>query len=73
MITVTVRRSYYDATHFSTDEKGVLRVYRSDEVVAEYAAGEDVTVSHAPDPFQFSPKMIGADLSIPAGASITGS
>jgi len=44
VITVTVKRAYYDATHYGTDEKGVLRVYRSDEVVAEYAAADNATV-----------------------------
>jgi hypothetical protein len=45
MITVSVKRAYFDATHFSTDEKGALRVYRGDEVIAEYAADEDITVT----------------------------
>ena len=44
MITVTVKRSYYDATHYGTDEKGILRVYRSDEVIAEYEAADNATV-----------------------------
>ena len=48
MITVAVERDYFDATHYGTDESGVLRVYRGDEVVAEYAAGQDITVSWLP-------------------------
>lgn len=44
MITVTVKRAYH-GTHFGTDEKGVLRVWEGSEVVAEYAPGEDITVS----------------------------
>jgi hypothetical protein len=49
MITVAVERDYHDATHYGTDESGVLRVYRGDEVIAEYAAGQDITVSRLPD------------------------
>ena len=43
MITVTIKRTYYDATHYATDAKGVFRVYRSDEILAEYEPGDDIT------------------------------
>jgi hypothetical protein len=45
VITVSVKRAYFDATHFSTDEKGALRVYRGAEVIAEYAADEEIAVT----------------------------
>lgn len=57
MITVSVKRAYFDATHFGTDERGALRIYRGDEVIAQYAAAEDIAVtqdgalSAAGDPF----------------------
>lgn len=51
MITVTTSRAYYDATHYGTDEKGVLRVYRSDEVIAEFTAADNATASQQPPLF----------------------
>jgi hypothetical protein len=73
VITVTVKRAYYDATHYGADEKGVLRVYRGDEVLAEYAASEDVTVGQRPDPFQFSPKLFGEGLDLGKMVQVYGS
>lgn len=48
MITVTIKRTYYDATHYATDGKGVLRVYRSDEILAEHELGAGITVTEDP-------------------------
>jgi hypothetical protein len=67
MITVTVKRTYFDATSFATDDKGVLRVYRSGEPIAQYGAGADITVTQEGHPMQFSPGLLDADLRIMDG------
>ena len=48
MVTVTVKRSYPDATRYGTAEDGALRVYSGDEVIAQYAAGIEHEVSYEP-------------------------
>jgi hypothetical protein len=68
MITVTVKRTYFDATSFATDEHGVLRVCRDGEVIAQYEAGADLTVTQeAPYSLKFAPKLYDADLTAAPG------
>jgi hypothetical protein len=55
LITVTTKRTYYDATHYGTDEKGVLRVYRSDELLGEHELGAGITVTEEPPLFSGAP------------------
>ena len=49
MITVTTFRSYPDATAYGTGADGALRVYKGTEVIAQYEAGIEHTVTYEPD------------------------